>query len=292
MKIISYSLFKSKRIVNEHRFWDEDRNDPMRYWFNIPSLLIINQILYPDFLNVFYVDNDTFDSKVCELLTDLLGDFKIQIRRVDEDYDGHGPAIWRLKPMCQDVEIMLSRDIDSVPNIQEYKSFVCFENSEHIVSTMRSHPNHYNFPCRMLIGLSSFKPNQIPEAIKKHSFAEFRNFYCQDKNQWDNDQVTLINCFTKDPEFTEKHFLDFRINLQRFSQDFPCKSVSNKDLETIQISEDKEKLFSLINEYGLTDWAGEPCDARHDFLLELSEIFGYDHVLRKISKSKLGKFYI
>jgi len=291
LKIISYSLFKPKKIY-EHRFWDEDRSNPLRYWFNIPSLLIANKILYPDFLNVFYVDNETFDSEICELLIDLLADFKIQIRRVNDDYQDHGPALWRLKPLWQDVDILLSRDIDSIPNKEEYKSFVLFEKSTCVVSTIRSHENHYNYPCRMLIGLSSFKPNLIEEDIKRHSFPEFRDFYNYDSKRWDNDQLTVINCFTKDEKFTQDNFLDIRINNQEFSQDFPCCSLSENDLKSVSISEEKESLFDLVDEYGLTKWAGQPCDSRGDFLVEVCETFGYNKVLEKISNSKLGKFYL
>ena len=290
MNIISYSLFEPKKTY-QHRFWDLDWNNSKRYWFNVPALLVINSILYPDFRNVFYVDQKTFDSEICNLLVELLNDFDLQIRLVNEEYEGHEPALWRLKPLWQDVDLLLSRDIDSVPNREEYRSYLVFKNSDQTVSTIRSHTNHYNYPCRMLMGLSSFKPNLIPQEIKKHSFPEFKTTYSSG-DRWDNDQLTLINCFTTDPEFTESNFLDFNVNLQHFSQDFPCVSYSERYLDDIISSNQEAKLLSMIEEYGLTDWAGQPCDARGDFLNELCEEFGYNKVIDKIRKSKMGEFFL
>lgn len=291
MKYISYSLFEPKKLY-DHRFWDEDRMDQKRYWFNIPALLLINHVLYPDYKSVFYMDEDTFNSDISKLMVDLLGDFSFQMRRVSEDYSGHEPALWRLKPIwSKDCDILMSRDIDSVPNIDEYRSFRLFEKSDHTVHTIRSHPNHYNFPCRMLMGLSAFKPKRISYDIKTYSFDDFKNRFSY-VDRWDNDQMTMINCFTTNAEFTNDYFLDSPINDQYIDQDFPCDKVSKQDLKSVEISDHKKRLFDLIEEYGLSDWAGQPCDARKDFLVELYHIFCYKKSLEKIANSNLKDFYL
>jgi hypothetical protein len=76
------------------------------------------------------------------------------------------------------------------------------------------------------------------------------------------------------------------------NQDFPCDYIPLESLNRILFTEGQLKILSLVNEYGLSEWAGQPCDARKDFLEELYHTFGMEDVLEKIKKSKLGEFYL
>ena len=69
--VLSYCLFEPIAI-HPHRTWDECRLDKKRYWYNIPALLIVNEILYPNFKTRFYItpnlkNNPLFSTKpICE----------------------------------------------------------------------------------------------------------------------------------------------------------------------------------------------------------------------------------
>ena len=106
----------------------------------------------------------------------------------------------------------------------------------------------------------------------------FKEKYSREE-RWGNDQDSVINCFTRDDEFAKKNFLDSRINAQRMSQDFPCESVPLEYLNHILLNKSQLELLSLIKEYGLSEWAGQPCDARKDFLEESYNLFGMEKVL-------------
>ena len=273
MNIISYSLFEPK-TQHTHRFWDANNGEENRYWFNIESLHIINKILYPDFTMRIYASENIKNNKSYSTLEKLKRETDLQIYFSDEEYSNHEPASWRIKPLWDsDADHLLVRDLDSVPNIDEYKATRYFLDSAYTVSTIRSHENHYQYPCRMLIGLSSFKPKEIPEDILCSDFENFRAKYTPHENKWDNDQIALIKAFTDtNTVFTMLNFLDFKINNQKNDSDFSCQSGSREDIDTIELTDQQKKLLCLVDEYKLSDWAGQPCDARGSFLNKIKNI--------------------
>jgi len=273
-KVFSYSLFEPKHLP-QHRTWDKWGNNKERYWFNIPSIIILNKLLYPEYDTLFFVSPNIWNnplSKIFECFVD-----NIKIETITREYEFTEPAIWRMIPLWdREIKILHPRDIDSLPTKTEYKYIQEFENSDCLVGTMRSHENHFGIACRILAGLCSFKPNKISPSIKGINF-DF--YYSKRLDRYGSDQDLLIETFTKNSDFTSKYFLDCKIDKQKNKQDFPC--IESNLLDCL-IEEDKQKIFDKINEYTNITWLGEPCDSRGNLLNYLLE-------LDKESKNKIIK---
>ncbi len=256
-KIFSYCLFEPKHLP-PHRTWDQWRFDNQRYWYNIPAIMIINQLIYPDYEVVFYVSKNILSNPLSKIF-DCFENIKIEV--VDRDYSYTEPAIWRMMPLWErGVSIFHPRDVDSLTNENEYKFIKSFENSECTVGTIRSHENHHGIACRMLAGLCSFKPNLIAPNIKGFNF----DFYYSSKPEgYGSDQNLMIKIFTSDNNFTKKYFLDCKIEKQFNQQDFECIEA---DISTIEISVDKKQIFNKIKNHTKSSWLGEPCDSRGELL--------------------------
>ena len=63
--IISYSFFEPKSLHREMRTWDLYNNQD-RYWYNIPALMAINSVVYPD--AKIKVKPSSFNEKIHEEL--------------------------------------------------------------------------------------------------------------------------------------------------------------------------------------------------------------------------------
>ena len=166
-KIFSYSLFEPK-FFTPHRIWDKWNDSKVRYWFNIPTILLLNKKLYPDYEVVFYLSPNIWDSPLSKIFSFFNN---VRCETIDRDYELTECAIWRMMPLWEmGVTHLYPRDVDSLTNELEYKFIKKFESSQQTVGTIRSHENHHGIACRMLAGLSSFKPNKISPAIKGINF--------------------------------------------------------------------------------------------------------------------------
>jgi len=280
MNVVSYSLFRPRKFY-DHRTWDADKLNENRYFFNLPALCVINRVLYPNFSMSLTVCPSTAENPLFSFYKKLseknsMFSFKIN----EEEYSGHEPALWRMGALWEkDINLVLSRDIDSVPNKKEYQATRFFEKSDYLVHTIRSHGHHFNYPCRMLIGLSGFKPSLIPAGLLTPSFKEFKELHAVRPElltdptvKWNADQLTIINAFTTNEFFTSDHFLDSKINNQTNYPDFFCHSTTEDDLREINLTERQLLILELVEKFNLTEWAGQPCDARGDFFLSCAKI--------------------
>jgi hypothetical protein len=288
IKKISYSLFTPKKTY-DHRFWDENRDDIQRYWFNIPAIYAINSFLFPEFKTFLYIDEQTTKHKLFPFLEEISkGNFTV----VKEDYRGHEPSFWRMKPLWEkDVSFFMSKDIDSIVNEIEYKCYFEFIKSKELVSSIRSHENHYGYPCRMLMGLSSFKSSQISKEIKTESLEEFKKRYSV-RDSWDNDQLTIINCFTNDLFFTSEFYLDFAVCDQVRGPGFFCKTIKEEELDYVKIEEDKKELFDYINKHNLCNWCGQPSDVRGKHLIAILNITQRKDIIDLLKEFNVYNFYL
>jgi hypothetical protein len=264
-KIFSYSLFEPKYLPS-HRTWDKWKNDISRYWYNIPAILLINKVIYPDYEVVFYLSPNIWSNPLSEIFKCF---DNIRCETIDRDYTLTEPAIWRMMPLWErGVSVLHTRDIDSLPNISEFKYIKAFEESNCSVGTLRSHENHYGIACRMLAGLSSFKPDRITPHTKGFNF-DF--YYSQRKNEYGSDQNLMIKTFTSDTEFSKNNFLDCAIDKQKNEQDFPCIKA---DITNRIVQPEVQKIFEEIKNFTKASWLGEPCDSRGgllNYLLEFEE---------------------
>ena len=162
----------------------------------------------------------------------------------------------------RDVKVLHPRDLDSLPSKEEVLYINGFENGDYSIGTIRSHSNHHGIACRMLAGLSSFKPDKIPLNIKGF---DFNYYYSQRHSKYGSDQDLMIETFTKEPSFTEDNFLDYRINKQHHAQAFPCKEFDD-NLVGLGFSYEQSEVLDTIKNLHPIEWLGEPCDARGEYL--------------------------
>ncbi len=256
-KVFSYSLFEPKHLP-PHRTWDRWKNDSARYWYNIPTILLLNKTIYPDYEVVFYLSPNIWNNSLSEIFK-IFGN--VRTETVQRDYKLTEPAIWRMMPLWErGIEVFHARDVDSLTSDLEYKYIKIFENSSNTVGTIRSHENHFGMPCRMLAGLCSFKPNKINPIIKGMNF-DF--YYSQKDERYGSDQNLMIKTFTTNENFTKENFLDCKIDKQFNKQDFACNEAN---LSVYDIDIQTQKIFDKIKEITKTTWLGEPCDSRGELL--------------------------
>lgn len=260
MKILSYSFFDPIHLPS-HRFWDDYKNEISRYYYNIPAVILTNKILYPDYITRIYITKNTLDNPLCEVFN-LFDDINIFV--VNMQYNLTEPSILRMMPLWEDniVEIFHTRDIDSLPTEIEYRFTRAFENKNYGIGTLRTHENHYGYGCRMLAGLSSFRPSLVPTYIKGNSFIDY--FY-QSHNRYGCDQDLMIKTFTENNMYTVNNFYDCKAYSQNNNQDFPCISCLKDELDSIIVEEDKLEILNILKKNELDSWAGKPIDARGNF---------------------------
>ena len=265
--VLSYCLFDPFNI-HAHRTWDEHNLDKTRYWFNIPALYVVNKILYPDYeMKIFHNDGLKMNP-----LFKMLENLDITLQQIDLSFDNTSePMMWRLIPIWENYDCVFLRDIDSIPNRQEYNSTKYFETKDYAIQTLRSHENHYHeMGCDILGGLCGFKPDKIQ--AKPSSFQEY--YDAKMNMPWAQDQLMLSKTFIHDqsPLFLETNFLDCPIDNQNRKAPFPHTVIPHSILKRSDSDLQKNMVLSIIDKYSLADWAGQPCDARGSALTELLNI--------------------
>ena len=75
----------------------------------------------------------------------MLENLDITLQQIDLSFDNTSePMMWRLIPIWENYDCVFLRDIDSIPNRQEYNSTKYFETKDYAIQTLRSHENHYH----------------------------------------------------------------------------------------------------------------------------------------------------
>ena len=275
-------------MLPQHRNHDKHKADKERYWYNIPATVLTNWILYPEHENWLYITPNIVQHRLFPLIEALSKYQNFSYNIVDMEYAGTEPAIWRMMPLWQrGVDFLHTRDIDSVPTEIEYRFTRVFESSQCSIGTLRTHQNHYGIKCRMLAGLSSFKPQKVPFCMKYDSFY---TYYAMKHENYGSDQDLMIQQFTNSPEFTKSQFFDHKAYNQANSQDFPCIEATEEELSHISLNNEQKMVFSLQKECNLDNWAGEPVDARGKYTKHL--LNRYPNIKNDIlQNSELKSFY-
>ena len=270
-KVLSYCLFEPLTLP-QHRHWDKWKNDGSRYWFNLPAVALANKILFPDYTMLLHVSKNVWENEL-SLVIKILGENidTFEVRTIERDYNLTEPALWRMIPLWdRDVETFHTRDLDSLPNEDEYRFVRAFEASDCSIGTIRTHENHYGVKCRMLAGLSSFKTQQIPWNIK---LDKFDTFYAMRHNAYGSDQDLMIKFFTNNRDFTGKSFFDYATHNQKNPQDFPCIRAKDEQMKLIEVDEAKREVLSKVEKIFGNTWCGEPIDARGEFTTYILDKF-------------------
>ena len=270
--IISYCFFTPKSLHKELRFWDS-YNTQERYWYNIPALICINSIVYPNAKIKIHISSEIRQNPLFEILQRISDSFEnVELVFLNYYYENTEPTRWRYKPLFdKESDVVLCRDIDSLPNSDEIKSTKFFlSNNEFFTHTLRTHTNHVSPQTIMLAGLCGFRPKNI-EFLNSINFEMYYNHF---KNPgWGLDQNSLINMFVRDSNWTRERFLDSPISTEFHKVGPPlieCKSL-NQDIyrNVINIDLPKELVYILDSE---TKWAGEPTNFRGEKLRNILNI--------------------
>ncbi len=269
MKLLSYSFFEPKSMP-QHRSWDKYKNEIDRYYYNVPAVVLTNYLLYPDYTIQIYMTPNVRENPLSKVF-DILGEYNLNINVVHIDYEFTEPSIFRMIPLWRDdVSVFHTRDIDSLPTLVEYQYIKCFEKHDKGVGTIRTHPTHYGGGCRMLAGLSSFKPRLVPDYIKSETFMDY---FDRNHGRYGCDQDLMVQTFTTDHSYTKRHFCDCMSYEQHNTQDFPCYTCSLEELSSIEIINWPLRIFQKIEQCGFNNWSGEPIDCRGTYLDFILEIF-------------------
>ena len=286
-KLISYCFFLPKFIDNDRAEWDDLYDDYNRYWYNLPALLILDKLFYPDYKKRFYVTKEVMKHPLSQVLTSCQDTHNIEIEVLRGQHKERTLICERFRPFWEDWDVVLLRDIDSVPTIAEWQCNKEFENHpDRYVYTCRSHPNHHGAGCCLLGGLCGFRPKEIADIIGE----DINNFTIKYRTIKSKimDQTILINAFTKNSGFTETRFLDFPIHLQNKPPSLPCLSITDT---FHRLGDDALKAMAAIQCEMGDRWAGQPVDARGSTTRRLLDI-DPDMSELILSSDKLKEFYI
>lgn len=298
MKIISYSLFNSVKKFNDIRYWDDHKTIDFRYWVNLPAVILVNNILYPNYKTKLFIDDSIKNSLLYPFLQYINSnkDFNFILHEIKEKLPDNEPScrkkMWRYMPIWdKENEIVFPRDLDSLPNSSELKCCRLFESSKCEIMTIRSHPHHThtNPALRMLGGLSGFKPNIINDT---YSYDGFYDKFRAMKN-WglDQDAIRLHFVESKSQEYLSANFMDCAINYRKENSSWSCVPVTENNLIQISLSEMDNNIIKIIDP--LTDWAGKPIDSRPllNNIIELSGNNGYNIKNYILNNNELRKIY-
>jgi len=267
-KLISYCFFLPQFIDGDRAVWDDLYDDYDRYWYNLPTLLILDKLLYPDYTKRFYITKDVMAHPLARVLVECKDSHNIELEVLRGKHKDRTLICERFRPFWEEWDIVLLRDIDSVPTVTEWQCNREFEERpDRHVYTCRSHPNHHGRGCSMLGGLGGFRPQEIKDILGEdiHSFTVK---HCLMKTNI-MDQTILINAFTRNGRFSADRFLDFPIHLQDKPPHFPCLSIL--DLDQHQLNETQTSATNVLQKHIGNRWAGQPVDTRGAITRELLE---------------------
>jgi GR25 family glycosyltransferase involved in LPS biosynthesis len=151
-KVVSFSL------------WGNNK----KYLIGVKPNIELAKKYYPEFECWFYIDKISVPN---DIIIDLQTNYdNVKIIFMDYNNDFTNPYTWRFEPIDDsEVEILLSRDLDS--RITERETIAVREwiNSDKLFHIMRDHPGHTTL---VLAGMFGIKKNNIilswKELLKKH----------------------------------------------------------------------------------------------------------------------------
>lgn len=285
MNVISYCLFKT--LINQnHRDWDIYRMEQDRYWYNIPLIVMANRIAYPDFLIKIYITSNIQEDNKYSFLKRLDEEGYIRLVLVDMEYNSIQPTLLRMIPYFSEVDVLLCRDIDSLPKIAEINQTRTFIDSKYIIHTIRSHRQHNSLNTKVLAGLCGFKVSEC-KRMGYLPYSSFEEYYTSNSSSiWGCDQNTLIRNFYINVNNKTEVFLDS-----------PLKTDTHDVLrfndvaylpDMVDVSDD----IVLKEIDKLSVWSGEPIDAREEMnrILSLSED-GLNILKIMLEDDNVSKFY-
>ena len=279
-RIISYALFEPTRLYDE-RAWDRHRGVAARYWFNLPAIALCNQALYEGFETRVHVARRCVERPqfpVLDLLTERVPGFHYVV--VEDDYREFEPSLWRMMPFwAPDTEILLCRDVDSLPNATEWGATLRFLRGGTGMHSIRAHPHHRE-PLRLLAGLCGFRPERLLGRVPAHDFAAYAAMARGVARE--DDQELLNRVFARDDAANATELLDSPIDEQHERAPYPHRPGAPSG--RVATTEQGFRVLEWVRHERLTPWAGAPCSARGPALERLLQRLGRDDLRRALHR--------
>ena len=145
-----------------------------RYWKLLPFIYMANRLLRPTFSMRFLFASDATATPGYRLAGRLAdADHAVEVLVESAPYRELEPTLWRFRPIWeQGVDVLFSRDMDSIPTASEIRSERLFLESEFLVHGIRAHPHHSH---DLLAGLCGFKVSKLTfkKGYDQKSYDEF-----------------------------------------------------------------------------------------------------------------------
>jgi hypothetical protein len=272
--VISYSLFdqfEDKFNRNGHDPFDKK---PYRYWLNLPSILIVNNIVFPNSITRIYIPKLLQNNKYYSLLEEFkkeLDFFELEI--IDKPYKKTEPSIWRVEALWdKKANFVFCRDLDSLMIKKEAHAMQYFINSKYMINNIRSARQHNGEGTSIMAGLCGFNiPKLHRELPMPENFEKYLEFYKKTTkpNEWGCDQETLINFFLRyRSNRVANMVLDTYIQPRKRSKNiygvkpnkyYQSTSIAENTYNNIKLSVEAEKILTVSDSF--SNWAGEPINA-------------------------------
>jgi hypothetical protein len=248
------------------RWWDKDRANINRYWFNIPAVLWSYQTLMPEYTQIVYISPDIKQHTLYNVLEMCVRHLGIIVEEIDVPYSKSEPIMWRHKPIFDlSNEVVLPRDLDSMPTSWDVKNSLFFDRSDYKMSTMKSHEHHVGMS--MLGGLSGFKPSISKDSPSwNKSFDSYYSEFNDSREAVDQVSMTTNFIHNNDLGWLRNNFVEF--SKKGSTTNFSARLVldSDEDYNSFNVL-DENNIFEEIDP--LSTWSGEPCDVRGKLLTSL-----------------------
>ena len=264
-RYISYSLFTKKISGGVNRWWDPHDHEQSRYWLNVPFIPIVNDLYYPGYITRVHVDPETRNHPLYPMLKKLSERRIMEVIECDYPFQNTEPTFWRLQPLwAADYDVVLCRDVDSLPNTREAQATLAFVASSFLIQSMRTHFGHNHVGTRMLAGLCGFRGG-----IKPYLAGTFDDYYQLARGHWGTDQDTLIGYFVDrlGADFVKSKLLDtcvhsFPGQMQELLPGHDAGKIAQHLYDSVDLSHVPEEVRRCLD--ALTAWPGQPVNTRGD----------------------------
>jgi hypothetical protein len=183
----------------------------------------------------------------------------MELIECDYPFQNTEPTLWRLQPIWSDnYDVVLCRDIDSLPNTREAQATIAFVASPFLIQAMRTHFEHNCAGTRMLAGLCGFR-----SGIKAFLSGTFDDYYRTAHGGWGTDQDALMSYFLDrlGAEFLKNSFLDtcvhsFPGRMQEVMPGHDAGKLAQQVYDEVDLSHVPADVRQCLD--ALTTWPGQP----------------------------------
>ena len=281
--VLSYTLFDQDGDKFNRSSHDPLDKNPYRYWLNLPFIIILNNLIFPDSITKLYTPKKLENNRYYGLLKKLSEEIdSFKLVTINKDYLKTEPSIWRIKALWEDYDFCFCRDLDSVITKKEAQSMIFFMNSDFMIHNIRSMKCHNGEGTSLMAGLCGFNVNKIKKELPlPESFESYMKFYeaTNKTGIWGCDQETLINFFIRHrTERVHKQMLDTYIQPKRnskFGKVYKNKFYAMNSIDENVYNKIKfpSKLNTILDIFDpISSWAGQPVDASGKQLSKMLEI--------------------